>query len=157
MITILAEQTPQLAPPGGGLPFYELMVARVLVGWRARRTTRAQAAAVFAAERRAILRLIERAGPDAAARRVLIPRPRGLEDSSRSWSAYMVLDHLRIVNDATATLIGQLVRDERPDRVVSTADVKPSPSADASVVPAFERCATASKALLPPPATSVRA
>jgi hypothetical protein len=29
---------------------------------------------------------------------VLIARPRGLEDSSRYWSVWMTLDHLRIVH-----------------------------------------------------------
>ncbi|MBX3389322.1 MAG: hypothetical protein KF691_07680 [Phycisphaeraceae bacterium] len=44
----------------------------------------------------------------AAAERVLIPRLRGLEDSSRYWSVWMMLDHLRIVNSQVAMVIASL-------------------------------------------------
>ena len=47
--------------------------------------------------------------------------------------------HLRIVNEQATELIGLLVRGETPTRVVSTADVKPQPSADSTIVGEFER------------------
>lgn len=129
---------PHLQPPGAGLPPFERFVARLLVGWQARRATRRGNAAQFARERETILALAGTCPAEQAATRVLIPRPRGLEDSSRYWSVYMTLDHLRIVNQGAGELIRLLGRGQTPDRVTGTADVKPSPDADAGVVAAFE-------------------
>lgn len=129
---------PLLAAPGKGLPKIELWMARLLVGLRAWRTSREEAAALFRRERNLIRNLVSEIGAEACARRILIKRLRGLEDSSRYWSVYMVLDHLRIVNSGTSELIKSLVSGEAPIRVVRTADVKPSPLADHSVVAEFE-------------------
>jgi hypothetical protein len=130
---------PQLAPPGAGLPRMELFVARLALSWQRRRATRESTAARFRREREAILNLARGCDSEAGARRVLIPRPRGLEDSSRYWSVFMTLDHLRIVNEGTAKIITRLSRGEVPARATSTADVKPVPGADASAIGAFAR------------------
>ena len=108
-------------------------------GLQLRRATRRSAAARFSREREAILRLARGCDPEQGARRVLIPQPRGLEDSSRYWSVFMTVDHLRIVNQGTAEVITQLSRGEAPARASSTADVKPVAGADATVIEAFER------------------
>ena len=118
-------QSPSLAPPGAGLPWLELRIARLLVGWQARRTTRQEAAALFAAQRDRLLADARALSPEVGARRVLIPRPRGLEDSSRFYSVYMVLEHLRIMNFAITDVIEQLVRGHVPPGSASTAAVKP--------------------------------
>lgn len=128
-----------LEPAGKGLPRIELWVARVLVGWQARRTSRQGADRLFADERARVRRLVESVPEERASRRVLIPRLRGMEDSSRYWSVYMTLDHLRIVDDEIAGVIVSLVRGAVPARAVSTADVKPSPTADRAVMTSFER------------------
>jgi hypothetical protein len=60
---------------------------------------------------------------------VLIPRLTGLEDSSRNWSAAMVLQHLVIVNTGIAELIATLSEDKSFEREVQIADVKPIPDA----------------------------
>jgi hypothetical protein len=130
---------PKLQPPGKGLPKIELFLARLLVGWKARQTERAEAAANFEFEKAEILRLVRNIDPNSGAKQVLIKRLRGLEDSSRFWSIYMTIDHLRIVNEGTADLIVTLANGERPKRVVSTADVKPSAAAERSSVQEFER------------------
>ena len=72
------------------------------------------------------------------ARRVLIRRPPGLEDSSRYWSVYMTLDHLRIVHLEMVRIIDALAKGAVPDGKASTAAVKPNPDVDASVVGAFD-------------------
>src|SRR6185369_877237 len=87
---------PQLARPGAGLPKPELYVARILFALRRWTSTRDVFSAVFQKERHAIQQLVRSCGPVSAARRVLIPRVRGLEDSSRYWSVWMTLEHLRI-------------------------------------------------------------
>jgi hypothetical protein len=55
----------------------------------------------------------------------LIPRIRGIEDSSRFWSAAMTLEHLMIVGQGMSQIIRQLSRGETFSREVNVAKVKP--------------------------------
>lgn len=128
---------PRLAPPGAGLPPFELFVARLLFRWHRLTTSRAAAAAQVEAERNAILTLARACEPAAAARPVLIPRLRGMEDSSRNWSVYMTVEHVRIVNATITGLLQLLPAGRVPPRAASTAAVKPAAGVDASVVDAF--------------------
>lgn len=138
-----ANPEPVLAPPGAGLPSPELFAARLLFRWRRLWTTRAGFHALFARERETILGLARALEPAKAAQRVLIPRLRGMEDSSRYWSVWMTLDHLRIVNRGCTRVMQLLAQGKVPDRVASTAAVKPSLNVDASVVETFiEGCET---------------
>lgn len=134
-------QEPQLAAPGAGLPKVELFIARLLFG-RTRKKTRETLNRLFDEERAKIRALAESLG-ERASERVLIARLPGLEDSSRYWSVWMVLDHLRIVNSQIAGVIRLLREGKRPDRPASTAAVKPDPGVDADVVAAFEEACTA--------------
>ena len=70
--------------------------------------------------------------------RVLIPRLRGLEVSSRFWSVWMTLDHLRITNSVFAMVITSLAHGKVPQRQASTAAVKPDPAVTAAVESAYE-------------------
>lgn len=130
---------PQLAPPGAGLPGFELFAARLLFSLRCTVTTRSAAVAKIAAERAALNALVRLCDPATCAERVLIPRPRGLEDSSRHWSVWMTLEHLRLVNEGIARTILALLAGHAPPGVVSTADVKPAPTVDAAVLGTFDR------------------
>ncbi len=90
---------------------------------------------------------------------MLIRRPPGLEDSSRYWSVWMALDHLRIVHHEFIRVIGALANGRVPAGEASTAAVKPSPAADASVVAAYEASCDAlltTVAAVPDLHTSVR-
>lgn len=151
MKTLRTETQPPLAAPGAGLPWMELQIARLGFGWMRRRATREKAAALLNAERDAVLDLVGDCDAEACMRRVLIPRPLGLEDSSRNWSVFMALDHLRIVNLGIADSIKRLGCGEVPARVASTAAVKPDPAVDEEVVASFvEACdavATAARAV----------
>lgn len=71
-----------------------------------------------------------------------------MEDSSRYWSVFMTLDHLRIVNMGIADTIRLLGLGQVPARRADTATVKPSPEAAIGAVDDFalscnliERCA----------------
>ncbi len=130
---------PKLAPPGAGLPAVELFFARLIFGWKRLRGTRASFTAAFTQARDTISSLIAPLSAEAAALPVLIPRLRGMEDSSRHWSVWMTLDHLRITNLGFASVIPSLAQGRVPERVASTAAVKPSPTVDASVVAAFQQ------------------
>ncbi len=139
MSPILPAVEPRLQPPGAGLPRLELLIARLLVGWQARRATRQSAATLFARERAAILKLVQGGSSEADQQRVLIKRPVGLEDCSRYWSVYMTMDHLRIVNHGTGELIRLLGRGKTPARVTGTADVKPVPGVGRAIIGGFEQ------------------
>lgn len=138
MSPALSQNPPPLAPPGAGLPLPELLVARLLVRWGRWRTTRQQAVENFARGRDEIVELTRGCDAATGAQRVLIRRLPGMEDSSRFWSVFMTLDHLRIVNDAVAAVVSALVCGQVPSRRASTADVKPSPDAGIAVFAAFE-------------------
>ena len=129
---------PKLAPPGAGLPRHELYVGRLLFALRRWTGSRDAHNARFQQERETIRRLLRSREGNSAAQRVLIRRPRGLEDSSRYWSIWMTLDHLRIVNQSFIRVIGALTKGEMPKGTSSTAAVKPSPEASAAVVADYE-------------------
>ena len=139
MTSTASPSEPQLAPPGAGLPGFELFVARLLFSLRCAVTTRKAALAKIVAERHALNAVVQSCDPAVAAERVLIPRPRGLEDSSRHWSVWMTLEHLRLVNEGIAATICALASGRVPPEVVSTADVKPGPAVDGSILKAFDR------------------
>lgn len=129
---------PKLAPPGAGLPGIELFLGRILFAMRRMIATRKSVNAHFQREREAIRALLQKCDAESGSRRVLIERPRGLEDSSRYWSVWMTLDHLRIVNREMARIIQDLTQGRIPEGKASTANVKPSPDATAAVVAEYE-------------------
>jgi hypothetical protein len=132
-------EEPKLAPPGAGLPKAELYIARLLFGLRRRTGNRETFNAAFQREREAIRGLVQSCDQDSCARRVLIERVRGLEDSSRHWSVWMTLDHLRIVNYGISRIIGDLAKGVSPGGTVSTAAVKPNAQVNADVVAQYEK------------------
>jgi hypothetical protein len=131
-------QEPHLASPGAGLPRLELLVARILFALRRWAGSRRSFDDRIASERELIRALVRKCNTEVGARRVLIPRITGLEDSSRYWSVWMTLDHLRIVHELLAHLIGELVLEVTPPGAASTAAVKPNADVGPEVVAAFE-------------------
>ena len=127
-----------LAPPGAGIPAIERLVGGTFLKLRVLLGTPAKFTAHFQRERTTIADRC--AGRDARvlAARVLIPRLRGLEDSSRFWSVWMTLDHLRIVNDSIADVIRDLLQGRVPKGVASTAAVKPSEHVGPEVVATYD-------------------
>lgn len=132
-------QSVSLAAPGAGLPWQELWIARMVFAFSRWSYSRDAANQKFLRERKMIATLIDQCGPTLACQRVLIPRLRGLEDSSRFWSVAMTLDHLRITNTAFTGIIRNLAKNVVPQGVASTADVKPSVDASFDVVFEFDQ------------------
>ena len=130
---------PKLAPPGAGLPKAELFVARALFAFTRMRGNRDTFNAQFQRERAAIGGLVRSCDAESAARRVLIDRLPGMEDSSRNWSVWMTLDHLRIIHKGLNRTIGALAKGIVPPGQASTAAVKPSPDVTAAVVGHYEK------------------
>jgi uncharacterized damage-inducible protein DinB len=127
-----------LAPPGAGLPAPELWIARVLFGLKRCLGTREGFTARFEQERIAIREMLATCDVARHGEQVLIPRLRGLEDSSRHWSIWMTLEHLRITNSIFAMVITSLAHGKVPTKKASTADVKPRADVTAEVEQAFE-------------------
>jgi hypothetical protein len=130
---------PILAPPGAGLPKVELFVARAMFKWRRLMGNRKSFDADFECERAAIRVLVQSCSGEAASKRVLIKRIPGLEDSSRYWSVWMTLEHLRIVNSGVARTIAALAKGKQLPGAASTAAVKPSPDVTSAVVDEYEK------------------
>jgi hypothetical protein len=138
MTTTVAELEPKLDKPGAGLPFPELLIARALFLSSRLRGNRQTFDAAFRDERAAIATLVEKCPPELLSKRVLIPRLRGLEDSSRYWSVLMTLDHLRIVNRGITDTIASLSKGIVPNRKASTAAVKPNSAVTNVVIHEYE-------------------
>lgn len=128
----------KLEAPGAGLPGYELFIARMLFAFRTWRYDPGRVTALFKQERVLVAQLLRQCPTQRLAERVLIPRPRGLEDSSRHWSLLMTLDHLRMVNLGVAASIRELAAGRVPAGKASTANVKPCPEVTSDVIAAYE-------------------
>jgi hypothetical protein len=133
-----AEVEPKLAAPGAGLPKVELWIARRMFQWQFRTGNRNTFNERFQRERTAIQHLVLTCTAESGARRVLIKRVPGLEDSSRYWSVWMTLDHLRIMHTGISQTIRSLSHGEVPKGRANTAAVKPDPQVTAEIVPRYE-------------------
>lgn len=102
-----------------------------------RRLSRAEALDKFQAEADLLLAMAVPLSEEAGRTRVLVPRQRAMEDSSRFWSPYMILQHVTIVNRGITMLVRGLAAGKRSDRKASPADVKPSPDAGPEEIASF--------------------
>jgi len=129
---------PQLASPGAGLPWFESLMVR----WFGRRMLRSRldwdsAQAAIARVSSRLAREATSTDDETLARRVLIKRLRGLEDSSRYWSPGMVLEHLVITGEMFTDYVvalsnGRPVEDRR-----GIADIKPRGELGRAVIARF--------------------
>lgn len=127
----------KLAPPGEGLPLLESFILKIVFPRLVRVKSRAHFAVLFAKELEKIRHLLENVSPRIAGTPVLIKRIRGIEDSSRFWSAYMTVDHLNIVNSNILVLIENLAKETEIQKKVEIAEVKPKPHVDGEVIDSF--------------------
>lgn len=121
----------QLAPPGAGLPTLERWISRTLL--HALRISLSKDALTrwLRRETETVLALAASLPAAQASQPVLVPRVAGLEDSSRGWSANMVLQHLVIVDTGIRQLAEALAEGNTIDHEVRIADVKPKLTAGA--------------------------
>jgi hypothetical protein len=133
-----ANPSPRLAPPGAGLPFPENLIARVMLGIKRRTGNPQSFTRKFVEERQLIKELVSNKDENQLSKRVLIERPRGLEDSSRYWSIWMTLDHLRIVHHAFIGILESLANERVPEGAASTAAVKPDENVTGAVMGEYE-------------------
>lgn len=117
--------SPQLAPPGAGVPVWQVVPVRLTLPVLPLLIPPRKALAKADAVGRTLVEQVEGLG-DRAGERVLIKPMPFLEDSSRNWSAAMVLEHLAIVGGVVAGVIETLTGGESIPSLLGTADVKPT-------------------------------
>jgi len=124
---------PKLDPPGAGLPLPMLLVAKCLFAFKCKTGNQKSSLENFSKEHTKISELIEPVSNKKRSKRVLVPMLPGLEDSSRYYSIWMTLDHLRITNSLFSQAISKLSKEHTIKLKVDTAAVKPDPNVTESV------------------------
>lgn len=121
-----AEIERKLAAPGAGVPWYVRLALRYYIGPRvAGRAEWARETQRFFDSSAEIVKIAETLHNGQLQKRVLVPRLRGLEDSSRYWSAAMTMEHLMIVGTGMRDIIIRLSQGQVPPGRADTARVKP--------------------------------
>ncbi len=131
----------ELAPPGAGVPRWQVLAGRYLLlpCWCVR--SRSRLVEILCEEGEDLLRLGEGIGDELQLRRVLVPPQIGLEDSSRAWSFAMVLEHLVIIGERVAGVIVELSHGRVPADRFGTAQLKPrGATAAAAAREEFRKC-----------------
>jgi hypothetical protein len=117
---------PILAPPGAGLPWIENTLARYIFFPKyCRKYSWDECQSYFDKEGEKICSLLDSLTTEKLDQKILIPRIRGIEDSSRFWSVSMTLEHLMIVGRGMSKIIQLLGNGKYPNIEVKTANVKP--------------------------------
>lgn len=130
----LQAQNIKLQPPGAGLPLLDWLVARYYIfPFHICGKTKEEAIDITVSAGQDCLDIVRELGADAN-KQVLIRPLKGLEDSSRNWSAAMTIEHLIIVHGAMLMVMQTLCAHKTIDRVVGTADVKPTGAMSADEV-----------------------
>ena len=129
--------SPILAPPGAGIPWLERTVLTGGVRLYASRASQEAAMALFQRDAAEVLSMAESVSEEIGRKPVLVPRLRAMEDSSRFWSPYMIVQHLDIIDRGVLMLARCLAAGKSSDKVTGTADVKPSPDAGPEVTGKF--------------------
>lgn len=139
----LEVRTVRLQAPGAGLPAVERWMLGRLLFASASIGSKRRALRVFMREADRILESV--AGLDASLGRrpVLVKRVAGMEDSSRNWSAYMVLEHLVIVDTGVTGMVRALASGQAPGREVRIQDVKPRLDAGPEQIERFRQAVAA--------------
>jgi hypothetical protein len=124
-------QKPDLAPPGAGLPAPERWISSAFLQTLRALLSKEALSRWLRRETETALALAASLPDSQAGEPVLLPRVTGLEDSSRCWSANMVLQHLVIVATGIRQLAEALADGTAFGRELRIAEVKPEPGAGA--------------------------
>lgn len=128
---------PRLDAPGAGLPAVELAWLKIMFRVACRLISKRTGLSWFQHEGNKIIALVRQIPPLRGTIPVLIKRIVGIEDSSRYWSAFMVLDHLRIVDEGITQIVTALTDDRLFGQEVRIQDVKPSPQSGPEAIDRF--------------------
>jgi hypothetical protein len=126
-------QQPALDRPGAGISTLETFVMRNLGKPMMSLLPWSLGLRIFASEGNKILDAVAGRPSLALTTQVLVPRQLAMEDSSRYWSAAMVVRHLIVVGEKVARISVCLGKGEMCNEAVNIAEVKPDPTTTASV------------------------
>lgn len=129
----------QLEAPGAGLPRNERRFLQIGLKAYSRFASNRMLTTRFSRSAELLVVDASRLSGDQGTQKVLIDRIPGIEDSSRFWSVFMVLEHLVIVNQSVAGIIRSLYRGRPISQEVRIADVKPHDSAGVEHIERFRR------------------
>jgi len=138
----------KLQPPGAGLPGLELAWLRIAFRGACSMMPLQVVLRWFKLEERKITSLARRVSVAQGSVPILIDRIVGIEDSSRCWSVFMVLDHLRIVNHAIAHIVDVLSKNQTLTQEVRIQDVKPNPESGPDVIQGYSQSVAAYESLV---------
>ncbi len=130
---------PTLESPGAGLPAFELTWIRIMFRLACGLISKNLSLRWFKFEAERIKTLAGNISAEQGAVPVLINRVVGIEDSSRYWSVFMVLDHLRIVDEGITQIVETLTDDRLFGQEVRIQDVKPSPQSGSETIERFRK------------------
>jgi hypothetical protein len=129
-----------LAAPGAGLPVVPAFALRHLIfPAYCLMTSWDKALAVFQTQGQKVLALAEPLSEDRLLRRVLVKAPLGIEDSSRYWSAAMVMEHLIEVGSRVAVGVVELTSGATVTVKADVADVKPEGGRGTEIIEDFRQ------------------
>ncbi len=128
---------PNLQPPGAGIPPLERSFLYGVMKFGSAFLSDRKALTLFQREAATILQIVDDADYDFASQQVLVPRFQGMEDSSRNWSLFMVLDHLCLVNRDILRTIDVLRDGITPRGEVDISFYKPDADCGAEVIGEF--------------------
>jgi hypothetical protein len=118
--------TPKLDKPGAGLPFPDKYVVRWWIGpFVSRRADKDRNLRLFATAGKRVLKEFAEIPASQRDSKVLVPKLRGVEDSSRFWCANEVLEHLMITGVPIRGLIETLAKGGTSDYEVKIENFKP--------------------------------
>lgn len=119
-------ESPKLDKPGAGLPFFDALVVRYWVApFQSRKADKEKNLRLFAMAGKRVLKEYGEVPAEKRDTKVLVPKMRGIEDSSRFWSASEVLEHIMITGTPMRELIASLAAGKTSDYVVDIANFKP--------------------------------
>lgn len=117
---------PTLESPGAGLPWLENFILRYFYyPWKVSKNTWSENLEKFQDETRKILGIVEKMSEEDFQTRILIPRLKGMEDSSRFWSVALTMDHLFITIGGMTMVAAELAKGNALSITVDPATVKP--------------------------------
>jgi hypothetical protein len=116
----------KLEAPGAGLPFFEALVVRWYVGpFQSRKNDKTKNLRLFSMVGARILKEFAAVPDGKRDQKVLVPRMKGVEDSSRHWSPNEVLEHLMITGEGMRGIIMELANSRTSDYEVKIENFKP--------------------------------
>ena len=127
----------ELEAPGNGLPEFERFYLNAFFKFGCLMMSDQRALNSFQQSTKDIFEIVDANDVGVLSQQLLIPRLQGIEDSSRNWSVFMVLEHLSMVNQSIMDVVRALRNDSQPMDVVNIANYKPDENVDADSIDRF--------------------